>query len=214
MSDFDMNKAASTMFPDMAPAAAPAPAPAAKPATETDFERQARVLFGDSEPKPTPTTPAKPVAKPDEPMDDIEKAEKFFKDSPIHETAIRAVESAAIENLSTPEEAAEIAAQYRPMLSAYQLNATEADTLVALGVSATMSPPDAQTIAGWAQAASTALKQDFGRNAGAALNAARVMIAKDSKLTQLLDATGLGSHPQFVRLAAAKAMELKKRGKL
>lgn len=211
MSDFDMNKAASTMFPDMAPTAAPAPAPAAKPVS--DLDKAAARLFPDMV-KPTATTPAKPVAKLEEPVDETTKAEKFFENSPIYDSALRAVENAAIENLSTPEDAATIAAAYEPWMREFDLNSTEAGQLSELGVSATMSPPSEATVAGWAGSARDGLRQDFGNRAGEALQAAQQLIAKNPQLKAFLEETQLGSHPNFVRIAAQKAMDLKKRGKL
>jgi hypothetical protein len=202
----DFTSAANTMFPDMAPAAAPAPA--AKPAAETDEQRQARVLFGDS---PKPTAPTKPRA---EPTDDIEKAKRFFEDSPIYGNATREIESAALENLETPEAAAQIAAQYEPWMQEFQLNSTEASQLTELGVAAAVNPPSDEVVAGWVEASRAGLRQDFGPRAGEALQAARQLIAKNPQLVAFLENTGLGNNPAYVRLACEKAMDLKKRGKL
>lgn len=199
---------AASFFPSMASAAAPAAAPAAQP-VETDEQRQARSLYGETSPKAG--APAKPR---DEPADEIEKAERFFAESPIFEDPKRAIENAALENLETPEVAREIAAQYEPWMQEFQLNSSEASELTQLGVSATMSPPNDEALANWSEASRAGLRQDFGPRAGEALQAARQLIKSNPKLAQFLDETGLGNHPSYVRLAASKAMELRRRGKL
>jgi hypothetical protein len=200
--------AANSMFPNMAPAAAPTVPPAAQPA-ETDEQRQARVLFGDSAPKPP--APSKPPAA-DE--DEIDKAERFFENSPIFEDAKREIEQAAIEGLQTPEQAAAIAAEYEPWMKEWALNSTDASQLAQLGVSAVTNPVSDETAAGWVEASRTAIRTDWGPRGGEALAAARQLIAKDPSLVAFLEQTKLGNSPAFVRAACNRAMDLKKRGKL
>lgn len=209
MSDLFEN-AANAMFPTARLASAPASAPAVPVKYQTDEERQAAVLFGETSPKPTAE---KPVHL-DEPFDDVEAAERFYEDSPIYENAKRDVINAALENLETPEAAAQIAQQYEPWMREFHLNSTEASELAQLGVSAAMNPPDEATVQTWAEASRQALRTEWGLRSGEALQAARQLIAKDHKLKTFLHETGLGSSPAFVRLAAQKAMDLKRRGKL
>lgn len=96
----------------------------------------------------------------------------------------------------------------------FELNSTESAQLTELGVSAALRPPTEETVAGWTESSRAGLRQDFGPRAGEALQAARALIKSNPKLAQFLDETGLGSHPSYVRLAAAKGMELRRRGKL
>lgn len=205
MSTFE--EQAASFFPSLVPAAAPA-APAAAPA-QTDFEKAANTLFGDSTPKPA--APAKPR---DEPTDDIDKAQAFFAGSPIHGDAERAIQSAMVEQLATPEEAQAVVAEWAPLMHEFELNSSESAQLTELGVSAALRPPSDETLAGWAEASRQAIRQEYGPRAGEALQAARQLIATNPKLKAFLEDTGLGNNPAYVRLACEKAMDLKKRGKL
>lgn len=68
------------------------------------------------------------------------------------------------------------------------------------------SPADDATVAGWRQQAQTLIK-DRGFN-DVDLDAARRLVARDPRVAEMLDRTGLGSHPQvverFITLARAQ----------
>lgn len=147
--------------------------------------------------------------------DDVGMAKAMYAESPIHGVAERAISSAAREHvLATPEQAAEMAASWVPLMHEFDLNATESSQLTELGVSMTVNEVDADTVEAWVGDAKSALREEYGDRAGEALNAARQLVGRNPAVRQWLEDTKLGSHPQFVRVAAAKAMYLKSRGRL
>lgn len=208
----EFNDAAKALFPTMALATPPSRAPAVS--AEQEFQEAADLMFGETSPKPPAVKPAPraPGAKGEE--DEITKAENFYRDSPIHGSAERAIESTMLEQLATPEEAQAVVAEWAPLFSEFQLSSTESAQLTDIGVAAAVNAPSQETIDGWAESARAGLRQDFGDRAGEALQCARALIAKSPKLKAFLDESGLGNHPSYVRLAAAKGLELRRRGKL
>lgn len=146
---------------------------------------------------------------------DRDMAELVYKDSPIYESPKLAIKNAAErEYLVNAEDAAKVAQSWEPTLRAFDLNATEAETLTHLGIAMSVNAPDPETTEAWVGDAKGALRQEYGVKAGEALQAAQRMIARDPSTARWLERTGLGNHPKFVRIAAAKAMALKARGKL
>lgn len=189
--------------------------PVAKPSAPAPSADQttADILFGDTskakEAKPSYSLPDVDI------HNDEEMGEAMFKDSPIYENSKLTIQNAAEHQyLANPEDAAKIAESWEPTMRAFQLNSTEASDLTNLAVGLTVNPPEPDTAAEWVGNAKSALRDAHGDKAGEALQAAQKLIARDPAVARWLEQTGLGNHPKFVRVAAAKAMALKARGKL
>jgi hypothetical protein len=164
-------------------------------------------------PAPAPAAPAAPAATPAPPKGDEQTAaEVLFDGANDHGDAERAIQNTLIEtDLTTPEEAAAVAQEWRPVFQTLQLNSSESTAMANLGAAVYRNPPSPETLAGWANEAKAALLQDFGPGGvGQALADAKAWVARDPKLVQYLNETGLGSHPSVVRLAAAKARAAKR----
>lgn len=209
MSEFDFASAAERMFSPPATVRSAEPiAPAARPDPDAD---RAERMFG------------KPAAKPPagETPSDAEVADKLFGGGdPLlrHGDAGRAIERSAMEDhLSDPDEAKDVAAAWAYEFDRFDLSSTESAQLADLGAAVFANPATPELVLQWAEEAKTALAQDFGPHGAAqALADARLLIEKfgTPELRDVLDSTGLGSRPEIVRLAAAKARALRLAGKL
>lgn len=187
--------------------------PAAEPARAADQD-VATTLFGATTGKHA-APPVQGQAKDVDIHSDAQMARAMFTGSPIHGDAERAIAQAAREQHLANDEDAEAAAQsWVPTLDAFELNATESKAVTELAISATANPPDQETIEAWHQDSLAALRQEHGPRAGEALQLARQLVARDPAAFDLLHRTGLGNHPHIVRTAAARAMSMKKAGKL
>ncbi len=204
----DADLAASFYSAPTPPAKTAAPAPSGEQTT-------ADILFGNTTKAKGEQTQAARSADKVDVHSDQEMGELMFTDSPIYEDSKLAIQNAAErEYLASPEDAAEIAASWEPTLRAFELNSTEAESLTHLGISLSMNPPEPDTAAAWVGDAKSALRDAHGDKAGEALQAAQQLIARDPAVVRWLEQTGLGNHPKFVRVAAAKAMAMKARGRL
>lgn len=200
----DLETMAATMFGGTTPKA---PAPAA-PAQTTQHDTFAERMFGN--------LGAAEVRMQPEAMSEEDRADTMFGDSPIHGDAERSISNSMKElELMTPMEADKIANEWSGIFSEYQLNATESVQLADLGASVYVNPPSETTMADWEGQAKAALAQEYGPDgAGQALADAKALIARNPTLHKYLHKTGLGSHPNVVRIAAAKASALRSQGKL
>jgi hypothetical protein len=176
----------------------------------------AEVFFGATTPTspaaaPAPAPAAAPAAAP-APGSEKSAGAVLFDGANDHGDAERAIQNTLIEtDLTTPEEAAAVAQEWRPVFQTLQLNSSESTAMANLGAAVYRNPPSPETLAGWANEAKAALLQDFGPGGvGQALADAKAWVARDPKLVQYLNETGLGSHPSVVRLAAAKARAAKR----
>lgn len=200
----NMDALANAFFGDTTPTAALAPAPAQRTADDV----LADTLFGQLKRLPA-------QAQPQPATSEEQAAAVMFKDSPIHGDAERAIAQAAREqNLASDDDALAAAQSWVPTMQSFDLNATESSTITDLAISATVSPPSEETVSAWHQDSMSVLRQEYGNEAGAVLQATQRMLARDPAVVELLERTGLGNHPHVVRLAAAKAQALRKAGKL
>jgi len=204
VSDLNFDQRADLMFGTRTPPGATplrvraAAQPPAKDAAET--------LFG--------TSP--PTAKNDDaPKTDEDRAATLYKESPIHNDALRVLEASALEDLATPEEARAAAASWTPLFDRHGLSATQSAQLAEVAVSVHRSPPDEATIARWQSESRDVLAAEYGpAGAAQALADARLVVDSDPALTKYLNDSGLGNHPRVVAAVAARARELRKAGKL
>ncbi|MBN8283748.1 hypothetical protein [Zoogloea sp.] len=77
----------------------------------------------------------------------------------------------------------------------------------------TAEPTEAERIA-WREQAVTRLNQTYGTGAAQAFRDARAFIAQDSRRAKILDAKGLGDHPDTVLMVARLARQARIQGKL
>ncbi|WP_398307375.1 hypothetical protein [Zoogloea sp.] len=75
------------------------------------------------------------------------------------------------------------------------------------------APSDADRIA-WREQAVTRLNETYGNSAAQAFRDARAFIAQDPRRAKLLDAKGLGDHPDTVLMVARLARQARIQGKL
>ena len=66
-------------------------------------------------------------------------------------------------------------------------------------------PPSDDQVQAWPTQAQAALQEAFGRDWQQALADARLLVARDPRLSDYLNRTGLGNHPHIVKLAAERA---------
>jgi hypothetical protein len=160
------------------------PLPGHKPSTE---EEKAQVMFGDSDPQ------------------------LQFGDQ------IREIESAVLEQLGDPAEAAQTAAEWAESFQSLGLSHAEAATLTEAGISAMTSQPTPELVTSWTEASQQVLLQDYGpRGAHQALADAKTFITRfgTPELRDVLNMTGLGNHPEVVRVIARKARAARTSGLL
>lgn len=74
--------------------------------------------------------------------------------------------------------------------------------------------PDSDTSKAWAKDAHAQLQEQYGDEASAMLDLARKFIARDPRTVALLEQTGLGDHPEMVRLAVEAARRARARGQI
>lgn len=144
MSDFDFDAAASAMFGDSHPTQAAA-TPVHRAAPQTNEQRMAETLFGDTS---APVQQAKPYGHRDaRPMSELTEAEQaarlYGSTDPtlMHRDAVQAIINAGMEDhLHDPETAEEIAGQWAATFQQHNLNATESAQVAEIGASAMRNP--------------------------------------------------------------------------
>lgn len=207
----DLDTMAAAMFGGTTPQAAPN-----TQAMPTDASMAER-MFGTS--PTTATTNTDPRAF--NTLDDQAKGERLFQtDDPslYHGDAMRSIESAAMEKfIASPEEAAAASKHWGSTFQSFGLTSTESAEVANIGVQAFTTPASPELVMTWTEQAKEALVRDFGpQGASQALADARAYVGlyASPDLKEVLMSTGLGNHPQLVRMAAAKARALRMAGKL
>lgn len=192
--------------------------------TDTTETTMAARMFGSTTPTSKPTAPATPNPTDKRSFGELDEADQgarlFGGGDPAlhHGDAMRSLESAAMEKfLSSPEEAKEASAFWGEAFQSFELTGTESSTVADIGVAAFTNPPAPELVATWTEQARSVLVQDYGpQGAAQALKDARTYVNNygTPELLDVLLSTGLGNHPQLVRIAAAKARAMRMAGKL
>lgn len=214
----DLDQLASAMFPSM-PTSKPNDA---APVINTSAElRMAETLFGETTKPPPPSTPNRHDKRPFDTLTEADKEARLFQtDDPTlyHGDSMRSIESAAMEKfLSSPEDARDAAEHWGNQFQLFELTSSESAAVADIGVSVFTNPASPELVATWTEQAREVLVQDFGpKGAAQALADAREFVTTYAtpELKDVLMSTGLGNHPQLVRIAAAKARALRQAGKL
>jgi hypothetical protein len=155
-----------------------------------------------------------------EPSSDAELAERMFADTDPElqfGDAMRSIETAMLQELGDPADAAATASQWAGHYAELGLTHQEAVSVTEIGISAISTPPSPETVIQWTEAAKDALVQDYGpRGAHQALQDAQRYLGRfgTPELRDVLDMTGLGNHPAIVRTIAAKARQARLEGRL
>lgn len=89
------------------------------------------------------------------------------------------------------------------------ISSTEASTLVTLA----RTPATEEQIASWATESNRHLAT-LGKSAQEDLQLARALVARDPRVGQMLNDTGLGSHPAVVEMLVLKAKSARLRGEI
>lgn len=213
----DHDALAARMFGGTTPTSQPSTR--SMPGDTTEAELADR-LFG-STTKPTPSAPNPYDKREFNDLDEADQAQRLFAtDDPAlyHGDSMLAIESAAMETfIQSPEEAREAAQQWGEVFQNFQLNSTESKAVADIGVNVLSTPPNDELLATWVEDSKAALVQDHGpKGAAQALADAQayVRMYASREVKAMLEATGLGDHPQLVRMAAAKGRALRQAGKL
>jgi len=199
--------------------------------SDTDFHEMAARLFGDTTPTAqidhgaafraelAGTAPMRQLPE-HEPASDAEHAERMFGDTDPElqfGDAMRDIESAVLQELGDPADAAATASQWASEFQTLGLTHAESVTLTEVGIGAITSAPTPELVSSWVESAKDALVQDYGaRGAHQALADAQAFISRfgSPELRDVLNMTGLGNHPQVVRVIAAKARQARLEGRL
>jgi predicted Zn-dependent protease len=116
----------------------------------------------------------------------------------------------------TPETRQAVVNEWRRIAGDVGLNNGELREAVALSKEITATPPDDATLTAWQTENTQHLLAVGGdpESAQRELDAARALVARDPRLWQFLQTTGLGNHPKIVRLVVEKARSESTRGRL
>jgi hypothetical protein len=74
--------------------------------------------------------------------------------------------------------------------------------------------PSDETVAAWGREATQETFRQYGRDAEARLADARLLVRRDPRVRQVLERSGMGSHPRVVQLLIEKARSERNRGRL
>lgn len=178
------------------------PAPVVPQVARTE-EQIAEAYFAQPEPLPPEQLPRELQA-----LRDADPGRAMFGDVSTYSTAgiADALTAHGIEGQAAQEEHR----AWAGVLADLEVPPVEAAGLVRLA----MLDPDEATVSGWQGDARDALIREFGDDASAALDDAKLLIARDPRLANFLDASGLGSHPEVVLKAAHIARAQIASGKL
>lgn len=187
-------------------------------------------LFG-GEPSPAHVPPAQPIARSPEQIAaaQYDKPEPLAEDLPPEVKALRDAEPArqvyddrtqygaakigeALADLGIEGQAADLAhREWAGVFADAGLNAEDAAHVVRVAL---MDEPDAAEMEAWPTQAEAALRENYGDDWKSALADARMLVGRDPRLKAYLNRTGLGNHPDVVRIAARQARTLIANGKL
>jgi hypothetical protein len=187
----------------------------AAPQRSSDADEVAQILFGNQiEPqqRETDSTAGTSVSE----LTDQELADRLHTTS-LHVDAAREIEREALEQLVTPEDATEIAREWGQVFDRVGLTPSESAliTQAAAGIVARGGAAP-ELIQSWSETSRDVVLQEAGgaANAAAVLADAQRLVAGVPGLRDVLDATGLGSHPVIVRAAIQAAKRARSSGKL
>jgi len=102
----------------------------------------------------------------------------------------------------------------RRIFSDVGLNTPAATEVLALAQEHTRTPPSAEQVVAWQDEAIDQVKRAHGADAEAVLADAQRLIARDKRVSNFLQKTGLGSHPRVVALAIELAKQQRMQGRL
>ncbi len=197
----------------------------------SDFHDMAVKLFGDTTPTAqidhgvelraqlAGTAPMRQLPE-HSPRTEEQMAEAMFADSDPElqfGDAMRDIESAVLEQMGDPADAAATASQWAGHYAELGLTHQEAVSVTEIGISAITNPPTPEIVSSWTEQAKGVLTQDYGpRGAHQALADAQRYLGRfgSPELRDVLNMTGLGNHPQVVRVIAAKARQARLEGRL
>ncbi|TCK94129.1 hypothetical protein B0G74_0665 [Paraburkholderia sp. BL9I2N2] len=200
----DLNAIADRLFGKSSVPSAPAdqlpPVEAAKPAEATQADA-----------KPATETPAAAIELPD--------AIRELRDDPLRRMfspqgtyASVQLEESMKDVALDPAVKTAAAVEFREIFADFEASPQDAHELVSAATRFTAEPMTTERDASNTNAAIELLNQHFGNDAKSALAAAQQMIARDPRLSRMLDQTRLGNDPKTVLKIAQLARSAKMRG--
>ncbi|HEY9146831.1 MAG TPA: hypothetical protein VIN36_09120, partial [Thiobacillus sp.] len=172
------------------------------PPATTDAPDVAEVLFGDHEPEPVQLNTPESIRQ-------LREADKGLF-NPANNYADLNFEADLLD--MEPAERAAVAGEYRAMLADLGMSGDEAREAVGLLREHTREQVPVETVKTW-EAESHKRLQEMGANE-ADLTLARTLVRRDPRIREILNITGLGSHPQIVQKFVELARREKLRGRL
>jgi hypothetical protein len=134
----------------------------------------------------------------------------------VYANTMRDIEEASARRLMMSSEEATANAEWSAsVFDALEVSASDASYLseLAVGVVARGGASEGE-VAQWHRQSLDVLAQDFGSNSERAVTAAQALVAKHPDVREWLAASGLGSHPVYVRTIAQTAWRMKNEGRL
>ena len=118
----------------------------------------------------------------------------------------------AVKDIPEPVQRAAIS-ELREMAADVAMSSDDVRALQSIARQIPEAPSDADRIA-WREQAVTRLNETYGNSAAQAFRDARAFIAQDTRRAKLLEARGLGDHPDTVLMVARLARQARIQGKL
>lgn len=199
--------------------------PAKEPVPAPGSEEVARAerLYGEKEPAPDAPITSDPKAAETDKATGLPKSIAELRQSDGIErrmySAQKTYERVDTESLfdpnADPESVAAAGAELREIFSDHGATQDDATAIRTLALAHPIGSVTHEQHAAWQDQAQRALIAELGPNvAPAALRDAQRLAQRDPRVVQLLNRTGLGSHPQVVKLFVKLAQEQKSRGRL
>lgn len=191
--------------------AAPSSAPAPQPQVErTSDERAQEAFYGEPEEVPAVEVPENIKA-----MREADGARQMYSPQGTYASVLPDDLWAGDETAKAIPEPVQRAAlaELREMAADVAMSSDDVRALQSIARQIPEAPSDADRIA-WREQAVTRLNETYGNSAAQAFRDARAFIAQDPRRAKLLDAKGLGDHPDTVLMVARLARQARIQGKL
>jgi hypothetical protein len=108
-----------------------------------------------------------------------------------------------------------VLAETREWFADFALNSQEAQTVTQVfNTELRDGIPSDETVAAWGREATQETFRRYGRDAEARLADARLLVRRDPRVRQVLERSGMGSHPRVVQLLIEKARSERNRVRL
>lgn len=191
--------------------AAPSSAPAPQPQVErTSDERAQEAFYGKPEEVPAVEVPESIKA-----MREADGLRALYSPQGSYASVLpddMMAADEAVKDIPEPVQRAAIS-ELREMAADLSMSHDDVRALQSIARQIPSKPTEAERIT-WREQAVTRLNETYGNSAAQAFRDARAFIAQDPRRAKLLDAKGLGDHPDTVLMVARLARQARIQGKL